>query len=201
VFQTVGAGSHYLAGAAYRGQGTPTINAALALELKRKTTYPPTLRTANFTAPEVLGPNPAVPRDTGCAPDLGYHYDPLDYVVNGRTVSAALTLGGGVVLGTYGALNSYGLLLVSGGSLTSQGTPTALNRIVRYNTAQEHSAGSWSAGTVGAGVRRYSTSAALSAAYTAWSLLAGLGDHFSDQVGGPTPSLFTHCQFSGEIDN
>jgi len=41
VFQTVGAGGFYLADGAYREAGTTNIDAALAADLKRKTTYPP----------------------------------------------------------------------------------------------------------------------------------------------------------------
>jgi hypothetical protein len=195
-----GAGKYYLAdSSAFRNVGTTALVPELLEALRHKTTAPPADRTTHFSNPETLGRNPQVPRDTalGDLPDLGYHYEPLDYVVNARTVSAPLTLSGGVVLGTYGAIYSYGLALTSGGSFTSVGTPADLNWIVRYNTVQEQSVSSWSSSTVGAGVKRDSPAAAVSARLTGWSLLAGVGEHFKDDAGGPTPTAFTDCHFGG----
>src|SRR6185437_27515 len=77
VFQTVGAGAYYLTDSSpYRDIGTTNINPSLLAQLSKKTTYPPILvLNSNFDALTTLGP--AVQRDTD-APDLGYHYDPMD---------------------------------------------------------------------------------------------------------------------------
>jgi hypothetical protein len=108
-----------------------------------------------------------------------------------------LTLTNGVVLGTYGPNNSYGISIGSGGSLISGGSPTALNRIVRYNTVQEQSSAAWSASTVGASLKKNSSAATVNTRFTGWSLLAGVGDHFNDTSGGGTPTAFSHSQFGG----
>src|SRR5262249_13230866 len=78
---------------------------------------------------------PHVPRNTNAAPDLGYCYDPLDYVVSGLSITnATLTLANGVALGVYG---SGGLTLQSGSKLVSRGLADNLNRICPYYLAQE----------------------------------------------------------------
>ena len=134
VYKSIGAGNYYLVdGSEHRDQGTPSIDATLAKDLKTRTTYAPDLLPNNFTVDTVLSPT-TVLRDTDI-PDRGYHYDPLDYCLTARTLAnATLQLTGGVAVGVYG---STGIILQQGGNLVSHGTPTALNRLVRYNTVQE----------------------------------------------------------------
>jgi hypothetical protein len=132
-FQSVRAGYHYLTAASpFRNAGTTNINAALASDLKRLTTYPPVEPTTGFTANTVLGP--IVPRDTD-QPDLGYHYDPLDYVWSGLTLNnATLVLTNGVAIGFYG---TRGLDLQAGAVLVSEGAPDRLNTMVHPRSVQE----------------------------------------------------------------
>jgi hypothetical protein len=79
-FQTVGGGEYYLAnGSALRNAGTTNINAALKADLQKKTTYPPVAITTNFTGNTTLSMLSI--RDTDI-PDLGYHYDALDYFID-----------------------------------------------------------------------------------------------------------------------
>jgi hypothetical protein len=194
VYKTIGAGSHYLADTSpHRNQGTPAINPTLANDLKSRTTFAPDELTGHITADTTLSARPI--RDTD-VPDRGYHYDAMDWVVNAKNVSAILTLSGGVAIGTYGSSVSYGLAITSTGSLVSEGTPAILNWIVRYNTVQEQSISAWSSSTVGPSVRKDSSAATVAAEFTGWSLLAGLGEHFNDSLGG-TASAFRDCQFSG----
>jgi hypothetical protein len=133
VFQTVGKGAHYLpAGSPYRNVGTPDINPFLATELRRLTTYAPLERTVDFTTDTVLVRRAW--RDTD-VPDLGYHYYPLDWVWSGRNLSGAtLRLIGGVAVGIYGA---SGTILGNGAKFISEGSPSPMNRLVRYTTVQE----------------------------------------------------------------
>ncbi len=137
IFTNVGAGFHYLVtGSTNRNVGTTNINAALLAELKKLTTYPP-LVYSNLTFSTATNFNPQLGiRDTSTndLPDIGYHYDPLDYVFNNVTLSASLTLTNGVAIGLMG---SYGLNLASGSALQSITVPPMLNRVVRYSTAQE----------------------------------------------------------------
>lgn len=189
-FETpVGAGSHYLAGASgFRDVGTRLINSELALALKSKTTDSPDVISANITSGTPL--YPSATRDTD-VPDLGYHYEPLDWGVGGKTVSANLWLTDGVVLGVYGA--SPGLTLLTGGSLTSQGTAARPNWIVRYNTVQEQAVSAWSAS---GGTSVVGGGSGISAQFTHWSLPANNGRHF--YVWKKTVSFaFRDCEFSG----
>jgi hypothetical protein len=193
VYESIGAGSYYLADDTHRNQGTTEINATLANDLKGRTTYAPDELTGHITVATTLSARPI--RDTD-APDRGYHYDPLDWVVNAKNVSAVLTLSGGVAIGTYGSSASYGLAITGTGSLVTAGPPANLNWIVRYNTVQEQSISAWSSSTVGPSVRKGSSTATVTAEFTGWSLLAGVGEHFTDSVGG-TANAFGDCQFGG----
>jgi hypothetical protein len=135
-FQTVGAGAYYLAsGCNFTNAGTTNIDSALLADLNNKTTYPPlVLSNGLIAAPTNWGPT--APRDTD-APDLGYHYDPLDYLVNNMVVSnATMVLTNGVAVGVYGnwgidfkGYNNVGLV--------SQGTPLNFNHLTRYQLVQE----------------------------------------------------------------
>jgi len=136
VFQTVGAGAHYLAAnSPYRNypQASPNINAQLAADLKTKTTYAPVLLVNNITASSTTLA-PVVQRDTD-ALDLGYHYESLDYLLSEVTLSnATLLLTNGVAIGTYG---SRGIYLGAGAKLVSEGTPTSPNRLGHVRRVQE----------------------------------------------------------------
>jgi len=91
--------------------------------------------TSDFTVSTTL--NPQAQRDTD-VPDVGWHYDPLDYCWSGLnlTNSSTLTLTNGVAVGIYGA---KGTTLSTGANLISEGQPNNLNRLVRYQTVQEQS--------------------------------------------------------------
>src|SRR5206468_9019023 len=94
-FQVVGAGSHYLQASncpvQLHNTGTTNISPALLARLSQKTTYGPVVLTKNFTNNTTLAP--IVPRDDDGLPDLGYHYDVLDYLWTSLDVTnASLTL-------------------------------------------------------------------------------------------------------------
>ena len=58
-------------------------------DLRKKTTYPPVLYSnATIAVDTVLGPQAGRDTDT---PDLGYHYDALDYLFGGVAANANLT--------------------------------------------------------------------------------------------------------------
>jgi RHS repeat-associated protein len=132
-FQSQGAGNYYLAaGSNFRNAGTTTVGSALLGELRKKTTYPPIALSGTIPIDTTLSPQAQRDTDT---PDLGYHYDPLDWAVNGMGVDyAALTLVNGVALSVYG---DSGLVLRDGARLVSEGTPLNRNHISCYNTVQE----------------------------------------------------------------
>jgi F5/8 type C domain-containing protein len=134
VFQSVGQGFHYLAtGSSYRNAGTTAINGTLASQLAKLTTFPPIELTSDFTLSTTLSPQAQRDTDT---PDLGYHYDPLDYVWGSRnlTNSSTLTLTNGVAVAVHGV---QGTQMRNSTKFFSEGTPENLNRLVRYQTVQE----------------------------------------------------------------
>ncbi len=129
VFQAALNGYHYLADNTYRDVGTTNINASLWADLKKMTTYPPLVLSNDFTTDTTLYPQ--APRDTDI-PDLGAHYDPLDYLLsNLNLTNATLILTNGVAVGTYG---TNGLTLQNGAKFISEGTPVNLNRLAACRT-------------------------------------------------------------------
>ncbi len=147
VYQAVGAGFHYLApSSSYRNCGTATgLEATLLDDLKLRTTYPPVVLADDFSVNTHLWPRVARDTDT---PDLGYHYDPLDYCWSAlRLIDATLTMSPGVAVGFYGA---KGITLKLGARLIGEGVPFQMNRMVRYNTVQEQPTGhAWNPPTTG----------------------------------------------------
>ena len=132
VFQMVGAGASYLADSTYRNQGTTNINQNLLTALRKGTTYPPVILSGTVSVDTVLYPQ--AQRDTDVL-DLGYHYDPMDYLSCGLAVmNATVTMTNGVAVGVYGA---SGFDLRTGGVLVSEGTPGNPNRLARAQSIQE----------------------------------------------------------------
>lgn len=143
IFQTVGAATHYLANSSTNlNAGTTNINTTLLAALKKRTTYPPIVIGDGSWYTNSLTLNPQAQRDTD-TPDLGYHYESLDYVFSALPLTnATITVMSGVAIGTR-TLNSYGLGLLGGAQFICEGTPDNLNRIVRYNTVQEQANTNW----------------------------------------------------------
>ncbi len=143
VFQTVGAGSHYLADNTYRNFGTTNINPALLAELRQKTTYPPIVY-SSVTFSIATNFSPQVPRDTNALPDLGYHYDPLDYILGGVVTSSNLTFTAGTAVGWFD-YSGYGISLPNSITVNFNGTVTAPCVFTHYTTVQEGNAVNWPA--------------------------------------------------------
>jgi hypothetical protein len=133
IYQSIGAGNYYLAnGSPYRNYGTTSIDTNTLAALRKKTTYPPLLLTNTVSWNTTLAPQ--AQRDTD-ALDLGYHYDPLDYVTDIFTVTnATLTLTNGVAVASY---NNTGIWIQDNAAIVSVGSPLAPNYFVRYQSAQE----------------------------------------------------------------
>ena len=133
-FQAVGAGSYYLTnGCNFFNAGTTNIDPALLADLQTKTAYAPILLT-NVTVSANTTLNPQAQRDTGL-PDLGYHYDPIDYLVDQLWVTnAVLTVTNGAAIACY---NDSGIDLTDGSSINSIGAPSAPNWFVEYPSVQE----------------------------------------------------------------
>ena len=134
VYQSAGGGNYYLADNTYRNAGTTNIDPALLAALQQKTTWPPILY-SNITVSINTTLSPQVQRHNMGKPDLGYHYDPLDYVVDQLTVTnATLTVSSGTAIACY---NEPGIQLQKGSAIISTGTPLAPNWLVQSATVQE----------------------------------------------------------------
>jgi alpha-tubulin suppressor-like RCC1 family protein len=184
IFQSVGAGYHYLAdGSTNRNWGTTNISATLLADLGKTTTYPPLVLTNKETNDVTLVPQ--AERDTN-TPDLGYHYDPLDYITDVFTITnATLTLTNAVAIGSY---YEVGIWLQDGSQIISAGSPTELNRLVRYTTVQEQplKLGSWALDSAASVYPSAYGSVKAAGAYrfTEFSTLAGGGYHLHSFDGG-----------------
>jgi len=148
-FQTVGAGSYYLrTDSPFHGVGSPTLPDSLLNNLKTKSTYPPIVFPRLMEVIGELRLFPQVPRYVTGYPDLGYHYDVLDY-----TVAAMLVEGGTVTVqpGTaVGVRQEFapelwwpwwythqGFQLRNGASFVSHGTANRPNTFVATKLVQE----------------------------------------------------------------
>ena len=150
VYQTVGAGSYYLTNnSPYRNAGTTNIDCNLLTDLAQKTTYPPIVYSNTaITVDTSLGPT--VQRDNVGAPDLGYHYDPLDYVVGGCDLYSNITITTGTAVGFfqgYGGVSlsgqPYGISLNNGANLSFNGSATQPCYFSDYCMVQEGGNGNW----------------------------------------------------------
>ena len=149
IFQTVGAGAHYLADTCpvgIRNAGTTNIDPALLADLATKTTYPPIVY-SNTTISVATNFSPQAQRDTNNSPDLGYYYDPIDYVFGGVDAASNLTFTAGTAVGWFELPDSggpgYGISLPDSSTATFNGTVTLPCVLTRYDTVQEGGNGLW----------------------------------------------------------
>jgi hypothetical protein len=201
VFQTLGAASYYLAdNSPWRNAGTTNISTNLLADLKQKTTYPPIVY-AKLLLTNNLSLFPQAQRDTD-NPDLGYHYDPLDYAFGGAYITtAAITVSPGTAIAGFGTnVYTYGLTIANGGQFLCQGSPTNLNRIVSYNTVQEQSTTNWHTATDGLLLSEFLgnvPACLINCRLTDWSIPAQDGSLLHAYNGQCAPITLQDCQFHG----
>ena len=200
IFQTVGAGAHYLvASSTNRNVGTTNISATLLTNLPSLTTYPPVVY-RNQAISNNLVLYPQVQRDSD-TPDLGYHYDPLDYAFGAVWVTnATITVNPGTAMGVFSSGNGYGLGLLSGSKFISTGTPTQPNWIVRYHLVQEQADLSWTNNywdyTIAGNWLGGPTPPEVNCRFTKWSAAADANWQYGDKTQA-MPVWFTDCEFHG----
>jgi alpha-tubulin suppressor-like RCC1 family protein len=146
VYQTVGAGSYYLTNdSPYRNGGTTNIDPDVLAGIRTKTTYPPIVY-SNTTISTPMTFSPQARRDTDIS-DLGYHYDPIDYVFGGVGAASNLTFTAGTAVGWFELPGSggsgYGISLPDSSTATFNGTVTLPCVLTRYDTVQEGGNGLW----------------------------------------------------------
>jgi hypothetical protein len=151
VYQVAGGGNYYLAsGSPFRTNGNANIDPALLADLAKKTTWPPIVYdVTNVSSLGIL--NMTAQRDTNNLPDIGYHYDPLDYVFGGCDLFSNLTIGTGTAIGWFedngtesGIGNSYGMSLNDGSSVSFNGIATQPCYLVPFRQVQEGGNSNWS---------------------------------------------------------
>ena len=210
-FQSVGAGNYYLiSGCAFTNAGTTNIDATLLASLAQKTCYPPIVYSnQTFTTNLILGPQAL--RDTNAAPDLGYHYDPLDYAFGGCLANSNVTFTTGTAVGWFRTTSGYsgyegqGLYMHTNSVAAFQGTATAPDYWVRCNSVQEEGANApWQGGYGPGGLTggdddqynyQIAGSAEVHLSFTRCSELAGeQGGHFRDDWGYLIVRA-NHCEF------
>jgi hypothetical protein len=164
-FQTVGAGAYYLAnGCNFFNRGTANIDPALLASLKQKTTMPPIVY-SGVTFSTTMNFAPQANRDnSGTHVDLGYHYDPLDYIFHNCQVNSSMTFHAGTAVGWQGR----GLSFSGANTMTMEfdGTASQPCYFVRCSTVQEAD-GSHD----GTGIAGSSPVVVISAAFTRFSAL------------------------------
>jgi hypothetical protein len=182
-FQAIGAGSHYLAnGCNFFNAGTTNIDSTLLADLRTKTTYPPVVY-SNVTISAATNLSPQAQRDTD-TPDLGYHYDPLDYCFGGVLASSNLTFTAGTAVGWFynWSDNGYGISLGDGVTVAFNGVVTNPCVFARYNTVQEGN-GNWTPRGWLAGITGQSyvnTAPVILASFTRCAMLNSEGNVFRD---------------------
>lgn len=202
-FQIINGGAHYLAtNSAYRNVGTTNINAELLAGLQHRTTYPPiayTNLTSTYTA---LGPQ--APRDTDL-PDLGYHYDPLDYIFGKVDQETNLTFSAGTAVGWFRYDSDWyqaghGIHIADTKTLSFAGQVAAPCYFVHQTAVQEQLVGYTPIDAGAGGITGWATTKAdrpvLKMEFTRVAGLPIYRNHFRDDNGALLVSA-NHCEFYG----
>ena len=206
IFQTIGTGAHYLAGGSTnRNSGTTNINATLLADLKNRTTYPPIVLSNYIASDTSLIAQAGRDTDT---PDLGYHYDALDYACGGVAVTnATLFILPGTAVAVYGPVAGpgpgYGIATWAGSRVICEGTPDRLNRLVNFATVQEQANTNWSSRFVITLVGNWlgGTAPSVRVRFTEWSTPAADTYHLDASYLYAETLDLTDCQFSGGYFN
>jgi hypothetical protein len=146
-FQRVGAGSCYLTnGSAFLQAGTASVGSGVLALLTNRTTHPPIVY-SNLSFSISTNFSPQVQRDASSTPDLGYHYDPLDYAFSGVSVYSNITFSAGTAAGWFELPGSgglgLGLAIYDKVVLSFNGTASQPCTLARYSTVQEGGDGLW----------------------------------------------------------
>jgi len=209
VYKTAGAGNYYLAddspyrsvGATWDGTYIVPIDSAFTAT---RTTWAPVILRGSITNDTVLAPE--VPRDTSTNCDIGYHYDPLDFLIQGPVY-----LSGATVAVTNGAAVGFcltnadfaSLMIDCGSAVKSFGWADNVNHLTWYSTVQESAASNWYDMDFGLNDLFASTESGAGGSvaemrFTHFSRPAGGGSYFSQcDVGWLGSIALRDCEFSG----
>jgi len=203
-FQSAGGGGYYLAtNSPWHNVGTTNLDPYLLSELATKTTYPPivySFLSGNYSNSANLFPQAI--RDAYGSPDLGYHYDPLDYLVGGLFITnGTIIFNTGTAVGIYAttSMYQYGIGINGQAQFVSIGAPNNLNHVAFYNTVQEGSVTNWVKASEGLIMSWYGTNQQYQCQFTDWSVMAQdswlIWKYF--YITNGSPEAFQNCQFHG----
>ena len=204
-FHTVGGGKYYLTnGCSFHNVGTTNIDPVLLANLATKTTYPPIAFT-NVTFSSPTNFSPQAQRDNTNNPDLGYHYDPIDYSFGGCFADANFTFSNGTAVGWFRTSSGwehagYGIDMGAGVTVLFSGIATAPDYWVRLNTVQEQD---YTAGYGQAGIETWVNSnlPTVSGQFLRCSAMAGeLRSYFSDDYGSIQARMVNSEFWGGSLD-
>lgn len=220
-FQTFAGGDYYLTtNSAFRQAGA-SLESTLAMDLARKTTSPPSASAiySNITVPNAtissLLLSPQTARDTNAfgAPDLGYHYCPIDAVLSGATLNGgSLTVAPGTVVAFMGpgTSNTAGLQAQDSSQVRFSGIATNPVFAVTCETVQESPLRQWLFyDSAGSGGDAFATLTGANPAFPYFRFTTGytVGEEgliYGDQTADGSDSAITlqDCQFnSGDIQS
>ena len=208
IFATVGGAAHYLAaGSPHRDAGTVDINPNLAADLKKRTTFPPLVYSNAVISTDTTFA-PQAGRDSG-VPDLGYHYDPLDYAFGGVTANANVTFAPGTAVGWFRTSSGWyhaghGLQMDDQKVATFDGRVDQPAWWVRCSVVQEGASALWAGGYGPGGITGWADqnledvtlAPEIRARFTRFSVLACDSSHFRDDWGYLIVRA-TDCEFWG----
>jgi hypothetical protein len=143
--QRTGAASCYLTnGCAFLNAGTTNIDPNALKRIEVKTTYAPVVFTS-YTITTATNLSIQAQRDTNSSPNLGYHYDPLDYAFGNTTAQSNLTFSAGTAAAWFYTASgpTYGLAVGDSATASFNGTEAARCYWVRYSMVQEGFDGNW----------------------------------------------------------
>ena len=142
---------------------------------------------------------PIVGTDPFTLPNLGYHYDPLDYAFSGDVLgpNTTITVNPGTAIAFFKAPILYGNIGLyigeSGAQFNCQGTATSPNRIVEYTAVQESTPTPWGKPAM---FLETVEEGNINCQFTDFSIMAD--DAFSASIALSGPSInFQNCQFQG----
>jgi hypothetical protein len=136
-------------------------------------------------------------------PDIGYHYDPIDYALGSCIITnATLTLTNGVAIATF---DQSSISLYDNAQIVSHGKPERRNQICRYNMTQEQST-NWGNGAVNSHTQIYgfqwgSTAPNGHFRFTDFNEYAGGGYHIytADSMFVLDSLVVRDCNFNGGV--
>jgi hypothetical protein len=202
VYQVAGGGAYYLpASSACRNAGSESINPTLREHLMSKTTHAPIVY-SGVTFPDTMTLSPCATRDTDM-PDLGYHYDPLDYVFGDCSVNENVTFNPGTAVGWFMESTTHALHIADRKKVVFDGRVDNPACWVRHNTVMECGNGEWpnryGVGGITGSANQYdedpTKSAELHMRFTRCSMINPTDNYFRDDWGYLTVRA-RDCEFT-----